>query len=230
MLQDTKIRIISLPLPLRMGLVNCYLVRTEGGDFLIDTGSSNARRALEMELHRAGCHPPSLKLVLLTHGDFDHIGNACFLRSAFATKLAMHPDDSGMAEYGDMFFNRKTPNLIARTLMPHLSGFGASERFIPDLILEDGYDLTPLGLHARVVSLPGHSKGSIGILTSTGDFFCGDLLANTRHPEINSIMDDLPAARASVAKLREFNPVTIYPGHGHPFALEALGAGSLMSK
>ena len=40
------ISILTLPLPLRMGRVNCYLIRTAAGHVLIDTGGSNARRAL----------------------------------------------------------------------------------------------------------------------------------------------------------------------------------------
>ncbi|RLI67201.1 hypothetical protein DRO91_10540, partial [Candidatus Heimdallarchaeota archaeon] len=31
---------------------------------------------LERELEKAGCKPGDLKLVVLTHGDFDHTGNA----------------------------------------------------------------------------------------------------------------------------------------------------------
>jgi len=46
------IRII-LRLPLRMGKVNCYLIRTGAGHVLIDTGGSNARKQLHRELANA---------------------------------------------------------------------------------------------------------------------------------------------------------------------------------
>ena len=97
---------IILPLPLRMGKVNCYLIRTGAGHVLIDTGGSNARKRLCRELANAGCKRGSLKLVILTHGDFDHIGNAAYLRTAFGTRIAMHRDDTEMAERADMFVNR----------------------------------------------------------------------------------------------------------------------------
>ncbi len=67
------IHTIALSLPLRMGRVNCYLIRDSAGHALIDTGGSNARRELQRELANAGCTPGSLKLVILTHGDFDAI-------------------------------------------------------------------------------------------------------------------------------------------------------------
>jgi len=131
----------------------------------------------------------------------------------------MHRDDSAMAERGDMFVNRKKPNLVIRTLIPFFTGFGTSERFTPDLFLEDGYDLSPSDLRAKIIALPGHSRGSIGILTAGGDLFCGDLFENTKGPVLNSLMDDLSAAKASVAVLEGLKIRTVYPGHGQPFAI-----------
>ena len=135
----------------------------------------------------------------------------------------MHHDDLGMLERGDMFFNRKKPNILIRIMLPILPiifGFGKSERCKPDLYLEDGYDLSKYGFDAKVVEIPGHSKGSIGILTANGDFFCGDLLENIDKPTFSSIIDDLTAANTSVEKLKSLKINTLYPGHGKPFAME----------
>ena len=71
-----------------------------------------------------------------------------------------------------------------------------------------------------MLHLPGHSAGSIGILTSAGDLFCGDLLENTRQPTLNSIMDDVPTAQASIERLKSLIVRTVYPGHGQPFLWE----------
>ena len=105
-------------------------------------------------------------------------------------------------------------------LLPVLSGFGKSERCTPDLYIEDGYDLSEYGFEAQVLSIPGHSKGSIGILTAGGDLFCGDLLENMDKPALSSIMDDLTAANTSIEKLKGFAILTVYPGHGEPFPME----------
>ena len=216
------ITILDLPLPLRMGWVNCYLIRTAAGHVLIDTGGSNARKELLRELENAGCMPGSLKLVLLTHGDFDHIGNAAYLRASIGTRIAMHRDDAGMAESGDMFVNRKRPNILVRSLIPLFTGFGAAERFTPDLHLADGDDLAQYGFEATILSLPGHSKGSVGVLTAAGELFCGDLFENTKGPALNSLMDDPTAAAASIAHLESLKIGTVYPGHGQPFGMEML--------
>ncbi len=215
-----RIKTIGLSLPFRLGSVNCYLIETDDGFVLIDTGGSNKRADLLRELKGAGCKPGNLNLIVLTHGDFDHIGNCAFLREKFGTRAAMHIDDGGMVERGDMFYNRESGNALLRRMAPILFRFAKSDRFKPDQYLEEGDDLSGYGLDARVLHLAGHSKGSIGILTAGGDLFCGDLLENRDKPGLGSIMDDLAAAMASVEKLRGSDIHTVYPGHGSSFAWE----------
>ena len=215
-----QIRTIRLPLPLGMGKVNSYLIQTSTGFVLIDSGGSNARKQLGAALQEAGCQPGTLKLIVITHGDYDHTGSAADLHQRFGAEIAMHPGDLGMAVDGDMFYNRRPANAVLRKLIPLLSGFGKKERFTPDVLLEDGQSLEAWGYDARVISIPGHSKGSIGILSPAGDLFCGDLLVNQGTPELNTIMDDLPTARASLDLLRSLRIAMIYPGHGEPFTLD----------
>ena len=218
---STEINIITLSLPFRLGSVNCYLVKTDTSFILIDTGSSGKRADLEKELESAGCEPGNLKLIILTHGDFDHTGNCAYLREKFNTKVALHQHDRGMVEQGDMFWNRKKGNILLGMIIRILFGFGEKERFKPDLYIDEGYDLSEYRFDARILHLPGHSKGSLGILTD-GNLFCGDLLENRDRPALNSIMDDPVAAHASVEKLKNVKIETVYPGHGEPFLMEKL--------
>ena len=145
-----EVGVITLPMPMRLGSVNCYLLRGGGGFVLVDTGPSSARAQFGRELGRLGCAAGSLRLIALTHGDFDHTGNAVYARDAYGGVLAMHTDDAGMAELGDMFVNRKPPHPVLRALLPMLTGFGASERFIPDVLLSAGDSLAAYGLDAQV--------------------------------------------------------------------------------
>jgi hydroxyacylglutathione hydrolase len=225
-----QITTFCLPLPYCLGSVNCYLLKNESGYLLIDTGSANRRTELTKELENAGCRPGALKLIVITHGDFDHTGNAAYLRQKFGAKIAMHAGDAGMLEHGDMTWKRNKGNVILRRVAPILFRFGKSERCKPDFYLDDGDALTEIGFDARVIALPGHSTGSIGILAAVDDpatgpglsLFCGDLLENTSRPALGSIMDDLPTARASFTKLKGRKISTIYPGHGLPFSLSRM--------
>ena len=216
-----EITTINLSLPYKMGSVNCYLINTGSGFILIDTGSFNQQAELERELVAAGCQTDNLDLIVLTHGDFDRSGNAAYLRKTFGTKIAMHAEDVIVVEHGDMFGSReKGNNIFTRNLAPILFGFGKSHRFKPDIYLDEGDDLSEYGLEAEVLCLPGHSGGSIGVLTAAGDLFCGDLFENTKQPGLNTLMDDTEAADKSVRKLEALEIDTVYPGHGKPFAKE----------
>jgi len=204
---------------------NSFLVRTTKGFVVFDSGVSSRRKALEKALAKADCRPGDLKLIFISHGDSDHAGNAAYLRERYGAEIGMHPADRAMVERGDMSLGRKSrPDRIqGMGWMIWLVGklmfaFGPPrfDRFSPDLDLEDGQSLSAYGLDATVVSLPGHSKGSIGILTSEGDLFCGDLIYNFIRPEMIWI-DDLPAALASVERLKHLDLRTVYPGHGKPF-------------
>jgi glyoxylase-like metal-dependent hydrolase (beta-lactamase superfamily II) len=201
--------------------VNCYLVRTSRGFILIDTGTSGKRSKIEKEVASKGCPLGKLQLIILTHGDFDHSGNARYLREKFGAQVAMHKDDSGMVERGDMLWNRKKRNVFVRTLFRLFFRLGKSDRFKADFYVDDGYDFSEYGFDAKVLHFPGHSKGSIGILTVDGDLFCGDLLASADNkPEIGGIVDDKIAMQTSVQKLRGLQANTVYPGHGQPFSMK----------
>ncbi len=204
--------------------VNCYLLTTNKGSVLIDTGYSKNRVDVEKELKSAGCTSERFRLILLTHGDFDHSGNAAYLRKQYSVKIAMHVDDEGMVKKGDLFYNRNA-NFLLRIMGKIIlfilrGGLKKNERFTPDLNVDDDYDLSEFGIDAKVIHFPGHSKGSIGILTSTDDLFCGDLLENTKKPAKNSLIADKKAFNKSLEKLKGLKINRVYPGHGEPFPME----------
>jgi glyoxylase-like metal-dependent hydrolase (beta-lactamase superfamily II) len=208
-----------------LGGVNCYLLAAGDGYILIDTGFSRKRAQLEKSLESKSCEPGKLRLILLTHGDSDHAGNCAYLREKFGCKIAMHSLDLGMVERGDMRFNRKAKpdkmSLIARVMVFVVGAFfkGATkfDKFTPDVLIDEGFDLSRYGLNAKVLHIPGHSRGSIGILTDDGKLFSGDFAI----PGFGFI-DDMADHNASMEKLIQLNIETIFPGHGKPFPMSVL--------
>jgi hydroxyacylglutathione hydrolase len=198
-------------------------VNTGEGFFLVDTGMTNARQQLETSLQHLCCHPGDLRLILLTHGDFDHTGNAAYLRDSYGTRIGMHQDDAGMLEHGDMFWNRKIKSSLFKVLIPLLVRFGPQNQCAPDILFQDGASLAAYGLEATVLNTPGHSSGSLCFLTNNGDLFCGDLLTSARgKPMLNSMLYDKPAGQASLERLKTLPIKMVYPGHGAPFAWKDL--------
>ena len=214
---------------INLGGVNCYLVKIETGFILIDSGLSNKRSSLEKELNSAGCQPGNLKLIVLTHADTDHSGNCAYLREKYAAKIAMHSAETVVVESGDMLLSRKNRPFLASLILSFFR-LNRADRFKPDFTVDDGDDLSAYGLDARVLYLPGHSQGSIAILTATGDLFCGDLLVNTHKPANNTLVDDLQELNASVERLSSLDIKTVYPGHGRPFPWEQLEIKTAPSK
>jgi len=201
--------------------VNTYLLKTGAGCYLIDTGMAKKRAQLERGLREAGCRPGDLKLIIITHGHLDHVGNTAYLRDTYGAKVAMHRGDCGIVESGDMFVDAKGGVMIGVVgLLMKVLGLSDYERFVPDMLLEDGQDLSAHGLDATIIHFPGHSRGSIGVLAAGGDLFCGDLLVNTAKPAKNTLIDDPDEYEASVARLGTLEIKTVYPGHGRPFQME----------
>jgi hydroxyacylglutathione hydrolase len=213
----------------RLYAANCYLVEGDAGYVLIDTGLATKRADLEQELDGAGCRPGDLRLIVITHGDADHAGNAAHLRVRYGTRIAMHRAEWQAVRHGNMLLSRGRGTFLRRVfggLFFRFAGLVQPDRFEPDLQVEDGQDLSSFGFDARVLHLPGHSRGSIGILTADGDLFCGDLLTNLDKPKLNSLVDDRADLDASFDKLRSSEIRTVYPGHGSPFPMEVMTTGA----
>ena len=209
------------------GGVNCYLVKTGSGFILIDTGYAAKQVTLHTELEKAGCKPGNLGLIILTHGDHDHAGNCTFLREKYGAKIAMHAADLGIVERGDMGWNRKArpdkSSIISKMIgvIAPLFNPGKFETLTPDLTIDEGYDLSPYSFDSKILHLPGHSKGSIGILTGNNDLFCGDFFRNKPRPSIGTI-DDPSDYESSFEKLKKIKINQLYPGHGRPFRMNEI--------
>ncbi len=202
---------------------NCYLIEIDNGFILIDTGYTKYRQEIDDAIASAGCALGNLKLIVLTHGDFDHSGNAEYFRRKYRCKIAMHSADIGMVEKGDFFYNRE--NRVITKVLGRLAisilrmNLKKEDCFTPDILLDDMQDLSEFGLDAVIIHTPGHSKGSIGILTKEEDFFCGDLFVNTAKPEKNTMLSNSREYEESIKKIGSLQIKRVYPGHGLHFTM-----------
>lgn len=225
--------------------VNAYLIRVEEGFVLVDTGGAlvtdknfTTRCALLVHLlEQNGCTPGTLRLILLTHGDNDHVANTAFLKERYGALVALHPADVPMVQtptlagmmksfsyrpvgYRMMF--RVLRGVITKATARALADFTP---FTPDILLYEGQDLAQYGIAGHIVHLPGHTPGSVGVLLADGSLLAGDTLAGGKKPgsAINAM--DFLQMDASVGRMSGMQITTVYPGHGQPFAF-ALLAGA----
>jgi glyoxylase-like metal-dependent hydrolase (beta-lactamase superfamily II) len=209
---------------LDLGMVNVYLVANEDGFFLIDTGFGTHRARVDALLRGAGCRANDLKLIVVTHGDADHAANAAYLRTCYGAKIAMHRTEAPAVERGNMFLSRGTLSFSHRLMKPVMSLFRLRkrDRFAPDVLLEDGDRLDAYGWNAVALHVPGHTVGSLAILTDDGHLFSGDFLENRRGPSIATFVDDRVALMESFRRVEQLPIRTVHPGHGAPFSLNEL--------
>ncbi len=211
--------------------VNCYLLRLDEGYALVDTGHAFMRRRLDVRLGSAGCRKGDLRLIVLTHADPDHAGNAAYLQRRYGVCVAVHPGEADAMRGGRMHASRSSmPDYrsplfgLALQVMAFLARLRGTDTAFepcePDLLLDDGADLSAFGLAAEVLHLPGHSSGSIGVLTAEHDLFCGDLFVNVTSPSVHYLVDRRDEFTQSIARLAELGVRTVYPGHGRPFAFD----------
>jgi glyoxylase-like metal-dependent hydrolase (beta-lactamase superfamily II) len=90
-------------------------------------------------------------------------------------------------------------------------------------ILLDGDDdgvLRRMGFDARVIATPGHTPGSISVVTDRGDVLCGDAVMSflpiTGAGLRPIFVSDCAAVFASWRKILDSGATTIYPAHGAP--------------
>lgn len=194
------------------GNVNCYIVADNDKAILIDTGR---KKYCEKILER--CKKFHVSLIVLTHGHMDHCQNAAYLAEALHIPIAINKNDM------DLITDNRKQSLLAKTLLGKivlsvsLSSFemDSLEVFDPIIYLKNGDDLSEYGIAAKVVELPGHTKGSIGVEIED-NLFVGDALMNMFYPTVSMLYVDEQEMLLSAKYISELGEKTIYFGHGKP--------------
>lgn len=213
---------------INLGFVNAFLIPAGDAFILVDTGISQQWSRLENALRTAGCLPDRLKLVVITHGDADHTGGCVRLRDRYHARIAMHAADVPLVESGQM--PKRITRGLGNKLMVGIGGVlmkltrarpgGAT--FTPDILLQDGQSLSEYGLDAVVLHTPGHTPGSICILTGDGQLLTGDTFTNNTRPDLAMFIQDPAQLQASVERIKGLKAITVFPGHGKPFPFEKI--------
>ena len=185
---------------LTVGIVatNCYLVwnKATGEGVLIDPGDEAERICSAIAEERV-----KLKAILLTHGHFDHILVAEELKEKYDVPLYASKDEKEML--GSSRWN--------------LSGREEGIEITDYIPLEDGESIELLGKEWKVLSTPGHTKGSVCYFVP-GDIpylFSGDTLFYESYGRTDLYGGSEEAIKKSIKEKLFTLPdeTLVYPGH-----------------
>jgi hydroxyacylglutathione hydrolase len=204
---------------------NCYLLQGQEGTVLIDPGPPGAAATVIARAEEAGVRPEDVRLIFVSHGHLDHYGAAPQVQRWCGRPVSAYPGEPGFSQ------DRRNALPPAQTLRGSvvrwfyllLSPLVEFEPLKADVLLRGDQDLSEYGIDGRTVHLPGHSPGSLGIISDEGDAFVGDLFVNYTVPSQPIYLSDEDAWAHSYERLRALHPRAVYVGHGEPFQGEELG-------
>ena len=213
---------------IRLGVTSCYLVRHEG-TILIDTGHGGQEKRFAKQLDRLGVQPNEIKLILITHGHFDHIGSAAKIAEMTGAPLAIHRADKVRLEEGILVAPAGvTPwgKVMGGLLRLTKSLFPIHSAPVDIVLGDEDYSLEEFGIPAKVTPTPGHTPGSVSVLLENMDALVGDMAMNgppfRLGPGLPALAEDIERLKDSWRKLLPLGLKTIYPGHGQPFPVDVM--------
>ena len=215
--------------------VNAYILGTRDGWILVDTGLAGAAPLIRRGVAaRFGAQAKPLAIVL-THGHFDHAGNADALALEWDVPVLAHP--------------LEMPYLIGRSDYPPIDStmggaiaamartFSRSGRKLAAQVMPLSGETIPGAPEWRWIHTPGHTPGHVSLFRDTDrTLIAGDALVTMnmdswseqvrRTPEPCNppapLTTDWEAARRSVETLALLRPRAVGAGHGLPIAGESV--------
>jgi hydroxyacylglutathione hydrolase len=200
--------------------MNVYLLAEAGGGVTVfDAGVAAMAPAIAAAAARLG----GIRRVVLGHADCDHRGAAAALGAPVYTH-AREVEAAQSPEHRRPYWDLRKLRAFARPVYPFL--FRAWDGGAVEVAgtLAEGDDIAGF----RVVELPGHAPGLIGLFREEdGLALCSDTLYTVNvetslpcrprvpHPAFNA---DTEQARESLAKLAGLEPRVVWAGHARPVA------------
>ncbi|GAC1672571.1 MAG: MBL fold metallo-hydrolase [Candidatus Limnocylindrales bacterium] len=148
----------------------------------------------------------TLRLIVSTHGHWDHTADNAAIAAATGAEIAVHPLDREMLVH-------PTPLWAPFEVPPS----------VPAVDLAEGGEIRFGVIRLRVLHTPGHTPGSVCLqAVDEGLLFSGDTLFAGGWGRVDLPGGSAEAIVSSLVRLADLEPLTtVLPGHGPATSLEA---------
>ena len=195
-------------------VIAVYLIESEDGLILVDTGPETVFENLAAALSEQGHDVRDVRHVLLTHIHFDHAGAAWKFAEAGAT-IYVHPIGLPHMQSPERLWNsaKRIYQDAMETLWGQMQPIDAAKL----VAVEQGDHLSLGGVEVDVHYTPGHAVHHNAY--QVGDtVFCGDVAGVKIHqgpavPPCPPPDIDVDAWKQSIQTLRDLNPARLYLAH-----------------
>ncbi len=203
---------------------NSYLICSENGNTLVDTGRESAYKRLQKNIRSLNLKPENIDLLILTHTHYDHCQNAFKIKEQTSCKVIVSERE---AEYSEHGFTPLPDGTFAITRFIFDLGKRIGQRrfgykpFTTDMLVTGVLNLETL----RITLIPtaGHSKGSVSVIIDNEIAIVGDALFGVFAKSVfPPFADDTNEMINSWGKLLKTGCNTFLPGHGHEIKRELL--------
>ena len=202
---------------IEVGGFQAYIWYDEDGVTLVDSGPVGSGPAILNAMRARGRAPEDLRRIVLTHFHDDHTGSAADLRARTGAEVVAHVADAPVIRgqipgpppnFTD--WERELHAQVAAGLLP-------APPVEVDVDVADGQVL-PFGGGARVISVPGHTDGSIALhLPEHGLLFTGDVVAEYEGAVIPGVFNlDGERVVSAFQSLAQLDVDVVCFGHGEP--------------
>ena len=174
-------------LPLGDYQTNCYILHQEGNRDCVVIDPGYEPEIILSYLSEKGL---TLQAILLTHGHFDHVGAVRELAAQTDCRVYINPKDLSM------------PPMLTAGPLYYTNTYG------------EGDLLDIAGISFRVLETPGHTPGSVCLITEN-NIFSGDTLFCGSCGRTDLPGGDYRAMKESLKRLASIREdYSVYPGHG----------------
>jgi glyoxylase-like metal-dependent hydrolase (beta-lactamase superfamily II) len=210
---------------IRLGFVNAFLLETDEGLALVDTGVPGCDEAILDAIRTIGRQPSDLRDIVVTHCHSDHSGSLAALKRLTGATAWMHSEDAAMVRAGNAIRPMSAAPGPRNAQLFEMATRAAPTRIEPAEVeheVGDGDDL-PVAGGLRAFHVPGHCAGQLALLWPRhgGVLFAADAAVNVSGLALSPGYEDLAEGERSLAKLSALEFEVACFGHGRPIEREA---------